>query len=142
MIDLMIAVAVVGISAGVAINSLSQSTTQASAQYEAERVRDAILQARNIARYQLKCVTVDVQPDHIDITPYSQCSPLLLPDPTQTIKFAAVMTLAPFDSGNPLTFNTLGGTVAANPSTMTATSTFGRAYSYTIMPAIGTVSMR
>ena len=34
-----------------------------------------------------------------------------------------------------------GGLVAAVPSTMTATTSHGRAYQYTVMPAIGTMKM-
>jgi prepilin-type N-terminal cleavage/methylation domain-containing protein len=141
LLEMMVALAVIGISGAIVTQNVGKSSALAKAQFEAEKVRDALTRARNLARFRLKCVTVDVQPDHIDITPYDVCLPLGGAGPTETIPFEG-LALTAFDTGNPLTFNTMGGTVAPSVSTMTAVIPGGKTYEFIVMPAIGTLSMR
>ncbi len=142
LLEVMVALAVLAFSATLVTNNMSKSTALAKGQGDAEKVRDVITRARNLARFQLKCASVDVQADHIDLQTWDSCMPLAGPGAVETIPFESGIVLAQFDTGNPLVFNTQGGTIAGAPSTMIASIPDGKIYEYTVMPAIGSLSMR
>ena len=143
LLELLVAMSVLSILAAVGLTTTLNSDTM-KAPLESERVKDTRIMARNIARNRIKCVEVQVNAHSIELTPYDSCSPLPAgPGVTGVVEFETFITLAPFDLGNPLLFNAQGGIQgAAGPATMIVTSSSGRVFKYTIMPAIGTVSQR
>src|SRR4051794_20257173 len=138
----MVVMTVMGIATLIGLNSLTDSKTS-TASYEAQRVRDTMIKARDLARFHLKCVEVNVLPHAIEITPYDVCSPALAsPRPMQRVDFLSTITLAQFNIGNPVRFNAGGGLQSAGPAEMTVAMPSGGQKTLTVMPAIGTVSMR
>src|SRR4051812_17067248 len=122
----------------------SMATIQVEkARSEAETVRQTLVSARDLARFSLKCVLVEVFPQSLRITPYDVCTPTPSgAGSVQTINFDPVISLASFDTGSSLLFNPQGGTMQGTPATLTVNSAAGRVFNYTVLPAIGSISMR
>lgn len=152
LLELMIGTAVSFTVGSVALNSGFNSANVAQEDLEAEKVKKTLMDARNIARFELRCVSVKLNSNSIDITRFDNCgsgpassvgtSDLTQPVGTQTIQFNPIVTISFASESAGLVFNPQGGINSKDPRMVSVQTKSGRTKQYTIMPAIGTISAR
>ena len=141
--ELMIVVVIAGVLTTLATAGVGTMVNRLDVTNESIRFRDALLTARNLALLSGQCVTISIAPPRTvtvnSYAPTANCAaPFGAATSTATTTLATTVTLTQFDTGDPLTFNTNGGTSQAGPSSMTLTGP-DRAYRYQVYPAIGQV---
>jgi prepilin-type N-terminal cleavage/methylation domain-containing protein len=140
-LEMMIVVAIAASMTLFAMFGIGGLTNRLDVQNESIRFRDALLSARNVALVSGQCVTVTTAPQQVTVqtfAPTPNCAGLGAATSTKIINLAAFVTLAAFDTGNPLVFNTNGGTIYNRPSSTTLNGP-NRGYRFFVYPAIGQV---
>jgi prepilin-type N-terminal cleavage/methylation domain-containing protein len=114
LMELMVALALIGIAIAMAAPSNNPMSQRVKLQTYKVQLRDALQQARNLARTRQECVTVDIQTQQITIKTYKMPAPCSAPfinlDTTVVQSFDSAVSLQPFTVANPFVFNDHGGT--------------------------------
>lgn len=158
----MVALGVVAVLAFVAVPTLRGSLRRSSVRVEAQRVRNAFQEIRNVARVQYRCAVVTTSGHTITATYFDDVTGgndgVCNDNPTglqRTYQFErnndGIPVLAPFagvhtPSGNPLVINEHGGTDETGPSRLwidgvDVANSLSK-YQVVIWPALGTVRLQ
>jgi prepilin-type N-terminal cleavage/methylation domain-containing protein len=143
LMEVTVTVAALSIGAMMGTVQLTGVTSQAVGRQHAEKVRLALIKARDLAKSTLDCVDVNIAQHQISLTRYTTCAPSLLnPISTEMLDLGNQLTMEIADPMTPthITFTATGGTL--QPTTqLTARAIAGKSYQYTVMSAIGIVRM-
>lgn len=139
----MIVIAMIGILTALVAPLISESIAKHRATSELTKLRDALIQSRNLARLSRLCVKVEVVPGErkISATPYRSCDPLQEPISERKLefRFAPIVSLSVFSTADgTLLFNDEGGTTEDAPATIEMTSAYANRR-YAVLPGIGSV---
>jgi prepilin-type N-terminal cleavage/methylation domain-containing protein len=143
LLELMVVVAIVGVLAALTLPGISEMTRERRAAGEFAKLRNALVQSRNLARSLRRCVEVEVVADSAEMTAYpmSSCADdgTRIDARKKTFSFESYVSLFAFstDTGI-LRFHDLGGTLEAEPVTIAMTSG-NRTKTYAILPGIGAI---
>jgi prepilin-type N-terminal cleavage/methylation domain-containing protein len=151
LIELMIAVGIVGVLAVAAVPGLSRAVGRSRANAQVQRVREALISARNLARVKAFCVEVSVASSAITLTPRAPGAGASCTAPgaaTSTVEHYTFrdmnsevnqVTLSPL--GALMTFDTRGGVADGTVKVLNVQTPY-HAARYTIWPAFGAIRRR
>ena len=159
LIEVMVVVAIVGVLAALSVPDLYESYRIKQALNEAEVVRGALIDARNLARKRVQCVKVTVSATQIVSEAYSKCTGFDIDGlvtsgqpnvsggsvtQTVTVSLKPIVALQNFtggSNGSVFFFNTRGGTPYASDVVLTVRDTRLNKVirTFRILPAIGSV---
>lgn len=144
LIEMMVVIAIAAILAVMGIASLGVNTDKSRFMAERVKMQDLLLRARSMARNRAECISVQVNGLNVEIkahpTVAGACTPPLAPPvfTAPVVTFIEDVVIDDLSTGNPLIFNSRGGTDYTNPTT---TVLHYKAFqsTFTIYPAIGQV---
>lgn len=150
LIELMITVGISGILAAVAIPNMSAIIKRSRADGQARKVRQALIDGRNMARISMLCVEVEINSHSMSLTRRRPAANNDCTTPGAAVGSPIVHNFVGDHSNNPLitltptgtlfTYNTKGGVVGGAIAKLWAQSDF-QSYAYAVWPAFGAIRM-